>query len=414
MKRYSINDIKKDKTFQKFLKKKRGLKESSINSYIQALQSFGSFTGKTPTELYDIHKKDLIDRTPEFDQWLNDALDEWVNDLIDKGYLYNGINLHLSRVKGFYQTFKLKPTPTIDIPKKKIFEDAKHSLKIEDIRKAIKHSKPVYQTIIITEAQTGLSIADILLLDVKDFVLAVSKKNEELTVKEAIYRAKNDNIIGCFDLRRKKSSKEFYTFAGPEVLRNISSLLENRSEQLLKPETPIFIKETSRLRKNKRKELKMEDLRLTTQAVIRYLERLHIVKKIFPMIEVDGKRRTYFRTHKLRKWFSNQLRYEVKFPIEDVKYLMGQKTGDVVEHYINPNNYNALKTNYRKALPYLAINDEIIMEENQEAIESLTNELHTYKEDSKAKDVKIADLERKQILMEDMVNSMIKKQNNQK
>ena len=44
---------------------------------------------------------------------------------------------------------------------------------------------------------------------------------------------------------------------------------------------------------------------------------------------------------------------------------MGQKTGDVLEHYIDPNNYNALKANYRRSITYLAINDEIVMEENK-------------------------------------------------
>jgi hypothetical protein len=50
---------------------------------------------------------------------------------------------------------------------------------------------------------------------------------------------------------------------------------------------------------------------------------------------------------------------------------MGQKTGDVLEQYIDTNNYNALKGNYRKALPYLAITEEVILEENQEALEKL-------------------------------------------
>ena len=115
--------------------------------------------------------------------------------------------------------------------------------------------------------------------------------------------------------------------------------------------------------------------------------RMHNKKKIFPKIEVDGKKRNYFRTHKLRKWFSNQLRFKAGFNAEDTKYLMGQKTGDVLEHYIDPNNYTALKANYRKALPFLAINDVITMEENQEAIEQLQKE-------SEIKDEKIDRLEK--------------------
>ncbi len=53
---------------------------------------------------------------------------------------------------------------------------------------------------------------------------------------------------------------------------------------------------------------------------------------------------------------------------------MGQKTGDVLERYINTNTYSALKSNYRKALPYLAITEEVVMEENLEAIEKISQE----------------------------------------
>ena len=39
-----------------------------------ALIDFSNFTGKSPTEIHDIHRKDLMNRAAEFDMWLNDAL----------------------------------------------------------------------------------------------------------------------------------------------------------------------------------------------------------------------------------------------------------------------------------------------------------------------------------------------------
>ena len=245
----------------------------------------------------------------------------------------------------------------------------KYALKAEDIRKAIQNSAPTYQTYFITQAQTGLSLSDVLLLDVEDFVHALSNKDEELTVKEAINRAKNENIIGCFDLRRKKTSVEFYTFVGPEALQYIASLLEVRNEEYLQPESPIFMKDMSRLSKSKA--YCKKDLRLSPNAVKNYVDRLHWKKKIFPRITVNGKDKNFFTTHKLRKWYSNQLRFKAGFSSDDTKYLMGQKTGDVIEQYIDTNNYASLKGNYRKALSYLAITQEVVMEENKEAIEKL-------------------------------------------
>ena len=132
------------------------------------------------------------------------------------------------------------------------------------------------------------------------------------------------------------------------------------------------MKDVARLSKSK--EYCQKDLRLKPDAVKNYVARMHRTRKVFPRIEIDGKHKNYFRTHKLRKWFSNQLRFKAGFSAEDTKYLMGQKTGDVLEQYIDTNNYNALKGNYRKALPYLAITEEVVMEENQEAIEKLERE----------------------------------------
>ncbi|MGB7969839.1 MAG: hypothetical protein WCF28_09750, partial [Methanobacterium sp.] len=193
--------------------------------------------------------------------WLNEALDDYVSFLIDSDNRYGTIKLHITRIKGFYHTFKLTPTPDPTITINKVKEDSKFALDVGDIRKAVQNSTPTYQAFFITQAQTGLSLSDALLLDVEDFVQAVSKKNERLTVKEAIYRVKNDNLIGCFDLRRKKTTVEFYTFVGPEALKYISSLLESRDGAYLTPESPIFMKDTNRLSKSKA--VYKNDLRLT-------------------------------------------------------------------------------------------------------------------------------------------------------
>ena len=71
-------------------------------------------------------------------------------------------------------------------------------------------------------------------------------------------------------------------------------------------------------------------------------------KAIFPRIKVDGKERNFFRTHKLRKWYSNRVYHDAGLSLKDTKYLMGQKTGDIIENYVNSNNYNSLLKKYKK------------------------------------------------------------------
>lgn len=381
---FTIREMYNEETVKKYLRKKQGRNERYLDNVLITLKDFCNFTGKSPTEIYEIHRQDLRNHAEEFDMWLNDALDDYVAHLIDNGKGHWTIKNYLTRIKSFLRAFKLKRMPDTEIPKDYLGEDFKYALDVDDIRKAIPHCSITYKTYIITQAQTGLSVSDVVLLDVQDFVSAVSKKGEDLTVQQAIYRAKTDNIIGCFDLRRQKTKQQFYTFAGPETLRNIAFLLEDRKEEYLQPDMPIFIKEMYRLTpQDKLKEKNPENLRLSDKAVLNYFQRLNHDKKIFERIEVDGKERNYFTTHKLRKWFANQLKNEASIGRDDVKFLMGQKTGDVIERYTNPNHYTNLKNNYRKALPHLAITEEVVMEENLEAIEGLQKENQSLKEELK-------------------------------
>ena len=413
-KKFSFKDIEKDATMKRFFIKKTGIQPSTKENYIYSLWSFCNFTDKSPTEVFEIHRNDLRERKAEFDQWLNDAFDDFIAHLTNSGYTYSTIHLQVSNIKGFLHTFKLKPTPTTIISKKNISEDSKYALKAEDIRLAVKHSSLTYQALFITQAQTGLSLSDALLLDVEDFINAVSKKKENLTLKQAFERVEKDKgLIGCFDLRRKKTSVEFYTFAGPEVLKNMALLLKSRDSKYLEPNMPIFMKDISKIPLKYRKKA-LKDLRLTKNAVEIYMSRMHDPKgrAVFPKIKIDGKERNYFRTHKLRKWYSNRVHHDAGFSLEDTKYLMGQKTGDIVEHYINPNNYRSLLNKYRKALPFLAITEEIIVEENKEAIAELKKENEMLKEqqekDFKARDEEMEILREENKLTRKLVEDLIK------
>ena len=395
-KKFSLEDIENDATIKRFLIIKTGLRPRTQESYTYEILHFCNYTNKSPTEIFEIHRTDLRERKAEFDQWLNDAFDNFVAHLIDSGYAYDSITLKISRVKGFLHAFKLKPTPVPTISKKRVLEDSKYALTVEDIRWAIKNVPLTYQTLFITQAQTGLAVADALLLDVKDFIDAVSKRKENLTLEQALERVETSKVlIGCFDLRRKKTSVEFYTFAGPEVLKYMALLLRSRDAQYLKLDMPIFLKASFKTQNE------WEDLRLTAAAVITFVTKLHNPKgkALFPKIMVDGKKRNHFRTHKLRKWYSNRVHHDAGLSLEDTKYLMGQKTGDVVEYYINPNNYHSLLKKYKKALPFLAINEEIVIEENKEVIEELKKEnkmlKEQYEKDSRAKDEEIKNLKAK-------------------
>ena len=348
--------IWKDPTFKLFLEKKKGLRESTARRYASVLNIFCSYIGKSPTEIHDLHKSDLNNKVPEYDMWLAGALDGYISYAIESGKSKSTIKANITNIKGFLHAFRLKPTPTVDITNTDEDEDPKYQLENEDIQKAIKYSNPTYQTIFTVQAQTGLAIADTLQLNVSDFINAMIHKGEDLTVREAIQRVKDDkSIVGCFDMTRKKTTNKFYTFVSHESLLNIGLLLESKVDGDLTQDSPIFMTDLRRVRfKNgeyignleineKKKLFTQDELRLTVSAFENYISRMHKERNIFPVIQVNGKNKNYFRSHKLRKWYSRQLRYKAGFSTEDTKYLMGQRTGDVFRDTLTLITTNLLK-----------------------------------------------------------------------
>ena len=71
---------------------------------------------------------------------------------------------------------------------------------------------------------------------------------------------------------------------------------------------------------------------------------------------------------------------------------MGQKTGDIIENYVNPNNYNSLLKKYKKVLPFLAITEDIIIEKLKKENQRLKGQ---YEKDFRAKDEEIKNLKAK-------------------
>jgi hypothetical protein len=148
MNEFTREDILNDPIFEKFLKKKKGIKKSTKCSYIYAWLGFCRFTGKSVTQIHDLHKKDFREGVPDCDKWLPDTLDNYVTYMSeDLGLSYQTIQLYLTGVLGFFKKFRLTPIPEIEIEKKQVTEPKRYRLTVEDIQKAIRNSNypPTYQ-----------------------------------------------------------------------------------------------------------------------------------------------------------------------------------------------------------------------------------------------------------------------------
>jgi glutaredoxin-related protein len=395
-KMYSREQIIEDESFKLFLKNNKKLRENTIKGYVMAVNSFCNSSGKNPFEIVEICKDDLRNNIPEFDQWILKALMNFKSDMENTGLKRGTIAKNIGILKSFLRDFHITPLPDIKIDSKKIDKEPSEYLGKEDIIKASKYAKPVYRAVYIVQSQTGLAITDTLKLKVGHFIKAVSRVDEELTLKEAVKKVDDKKIsYGCLDLTRRKTGRRFYTFISYEGLLAIAEYLEIR-EHHLNNDDFIFLKETDRLPQGMRKKVyKSSDLEIMATAADSYTNRLN--RRYFNNRK-DKNDYCYFRTHKIRSWYSNQL-YLAGIDWKDIKFLMGQRTNDVLERYVDVNAYESLKKNYEKALNNLQLNEKVIIKDT-DRVKKLEAEL---REGLKEKDDEIAAIKKRMKEMEKLM-----------
>lgn len=403
---YSSEQIIEDESFKLFLENNKKLREGTIKGYYLAVRGFCNANEKLPSEIVEICKDDLRKNIPEFDQWILQALMNFKSDMENRGLKRSTIAKDIGILKSFLRDFHITPLPDIKINSEKIDKEPSEYLGKEDIKKASKYAKPVYRAVYIVQSQTGLAITDTLQLKIKHFIKAVAAEDEELTLKEAIKKVDDKRIsYGCLDLTRRKTSRRFYTFISYEGLLAISEYLECREHNLNENDF-IFLKETDRLpREMKKKVYKSDDLEIKATAADSYTNRLN--KKYFKNRK-DKNGYCYFRTHKIRSWYSNQL-YLAGIDWKDIKFLMGQRTNDVLERYVDVNAYNKLKENYEKALNNLKLNEKVIIKDTDRVkqVETMLGELEEKNTILKVeKDKEIADMRKKMDKMETLIEEM--------
>lgn len=394
-KMHSREQILEDEAFKLFLKNNKKLTEGTIRGYSMALRSFCNSSGKFPSEVVEICKDDLRNRVPEFDQWILQVLLDFKSDMENRGLKRGTIAKDIGIVKSFLRDFHIAPLPDIKIEAERVDKEPTEFLHKKDIIKASKYAKPVYRAVYIVQSQTGLAITDTLQLRIKHFIKAVAGEDEELSLKEAIKKIDDKKIsYGCLDLTRRKTGRRFYTFISYEGLLAIAEYLETREHHLNENDL-IFLKETDRLPQKFRKRVyKSNDLEIMATAADSYTNRLN--KKYFNNRK-DKNDYCYFRTHKIRSWYSNQL-YLAGIDWKDIKFLMGQRTNDVLERYVDVNAYNKLRENYEKALNNLKLNETVIIKDT-DRVKQVETELELLKKENTTlkmeKNQEIAALEKK-------------------
>jgi integrase len=194
-------------------------RESTRKSYLQSMIKYLDYTGLTPTELIDKaneeeenlpkNRRSLKKYFSGFKAILKDG-GEYQNGKTQKPLAEKSIKTHIAVIKSFYNANDITLPFIKKSTARRIKENDDRPTK-EQLSKVLELADIKMKAIILIGTSSGLSMADILNLKVKDI------------------RDVDENGITTMRLQRLKSGVNFISFFSPQATRAIKSYLEYRN-----------------------------------------------------------------------------------------------------------------------------------------------------------------------------------------
>ena len=311
--------------------RKRKQKQVTRETYAYHLLNYYKATGLTPTEaIEEAHKEeDTIKRLS--DRSIEDHQIEYVEYLENQKASLTSIQTGLTMVRTFYSNFDvILPKPPVIRPDQEgdeVMDTTEELPGLEEIKKAMDKATPLYKSIIVLMASSGMGRGEILRLTIQDLINAISRY-ADITIDDLqdidSLRKKLPEKIGPLEWKiyrakmRHKNRKKYITFSTPESLDYLLRYLELVRA---KPQSSA--------------------------------EMLYLYKKGTPMTNAGfddyfrtlnsrcgwGKRgkQVYFRSHSLRKFFTNQL-VNSSLGFNNTNWLLGHEPLNKTDaSYFKPN-----------------------------------------------------------------------------
>lgn len=370
----TVDKIKDQKVVKDYV---NPLAEKSKPTYLRALAEFCIVTGKTPKELLEIAFEEIQVRKPPWEQSIKDWFITYEKHCKTNKRSLATRNSRFGVIKGFFHFYEI-PTPTQTQRKTR-----KHNLKIKNNRPALtkKKIKTAINTcstqrlkaIILIQSSSGLSVADVVNLQIKDFF------NGLVTIDEKIEICK-------LHLNREKTDKEFTTFLSFEAVEAVKNYINTERKYESKY---LFLKhhlkrETDDPQLNEY--LVEEDYRVLN-------EKLNNVQK----------EKGAFRditSHMCRKFFSTQFTHS-EMGYEPRKHMMGHVVRGVDGSYYVPDQ-DELQELYIKYMNKITITPTKTFTVESKEYKELRKQLEENEKETQHKEDRLSELERRVELMESL------------
>lgn len=362
-------------------------------NYLSALRAFMEYTKLNPKELIDLaeadRKKSARERgEPErkvksFFDWLLNEYRQKTRGVGrreskkrngKKGVSRNLAAMYCNAIKSFYKSngFPLNVKIPKAAPKK---ENFKLILRVPEVKRLLDVATNVRdRAIILTLFQSGMSVSELCNLTYGDVAKGLRENEEPLHLH----------------LIRKKELVEYDTFLGKDAVNMLKSYLDERkrSGEILKYDTPLFVKRFSRQNAKGGKVKKMNPTLIEASFRALAVKSGLVTEERLKKADINP-----CRPHALRASFISILK-TAGMNNTAVEYLCGHTVPETEKAYWQVRT-DELKRLYKKYEKYLSVSG-MVDTEKLEALEQETKRrgdlIEVLLENSKLKDQKIAQL----------------------
>lgn len=297
-----MKEILEDPLLNKFFRKRRQ-KESTRKIYAYHFLNYYKATGLTPTMAIEEAKEDQKTIPFPSERRIDDHQIEYIEYLEGKKASQSSIRQGLTMIRTFFKINDIVlPSPPVtgnDEEDDSILDTTEELPDLEDIKKAFMKATPLYQSIIVLMASSGMGRGEIIRLTIQHLLDALNTLSEdtEYTLEDLHdiprLRKKLPKPIPPLKWTVKRAklrskSKAYITFSTPESLDYLLRYME-----LARP-IPMSNDEKLYLNRNGDpvREPGFDDYFWSLNRRCGW--------------SLNGKQ-AYFRSHNIRKWFTNQL-----------------------------------------------------------------------------------------------------------
>ena len=326
--------------------------------YLQAMQNFTDWTGKTPEELLTEAEDEIKSGKLMRQRKIKSYLIGFRKHLQDQKLSDLSVRSKMTGVRSFYKTFDIEIPTMQRIGKAKPLPENKAIPTKEDLQQILKVCDPLEKAVLLVGVSSGLASNEIRDLKISDFKQGYDPETE----------------ITTLDLRRKKVDCDFVTFLSSEASRAVWDYLAYR-ERKPKYSNPKRLKQLSK------QEIKSDNgyLFVIRNVPEEYLDKRDeelrklqesTITKIYRIISEKAQKNTpqgqwnLIRSHNVRKYFNSAL-LNAGADSFFVEYCMGHTLDSTRAAYFRASP-DKLKEIYQKYIPYLTLQKELDISESPE------------------------------------------------